>query len=297
MTMATSESPFSQLRRLLDTTEQQIVVMHETPSGVLEVMDRLGQIDRLLAQLAGPEFDARGEESRAEALRERLLREADRVVRLVTASGQATQLGGNPLWQQVQASVAARQRRQRWRIGGAAIGLLLLGLILFVVLPWLFPATPQADSLAVGRAVEEGNLPGALATAQAEQARVPTDADIAVWVGALQQQQGNSQAAEAAWNQARQLYGSEISFLVQRGLVQLQLSDYSGTERDARTLIGMPTGGPQGYFLLGSVQEARGEYRAAMQSFEQAANLAEQANMPELVVAARTRMAYLTQQP
>ncbi|HEU4322125.1 MAG TPA: hypothetical protein VFS21_03160, partial [Roseiflexaceae bacterium] len=194
-----TQSTFTQIRSLLDEAERLIVVMHETPDGVLRVIRQVDEIDRLLAALADPVYDTRAEESRAEALRERLVRESDRTVRLVRTGGFAEQLADSPIWQRASAAQQERQRRQRRTLVTAGVVLGLAAVLLFVVVPWLFPPTPIANTEAIARRVFEQDLPGAIEQARAEQARAPEDPLAPIWLGALYEQQGDGEAAEAAW--------------------------------------------------------------------------------------------------
>lgn len=296
--MSTPNLP-SQIRALLDEAERRIVIMHETPDGVLRVIRQVEQIDQLLGSLTGGQYDTGGEESRAEALRERLVREAGRTARLVRTAGLEAQLADSPIWQRVQTTLAAQRRRRTRALAGGALALALLAVLLFVVVPRVFPPTPVANIDAVSRLATGGDTAGALALARTEQARAPQDATAAVWIGVLEEHAGNTQAAEAAWVQARALLGDPDAFLFERGQARLQLEDARGAEADARELTTRPAPGAraQGQLLLGVLYEARGDMRAALGAYEQAGQLADQAGNAQLTVVARTRMAAIMQRP
>lgn len=286
-------STFGQLRSLLDETERRIVIMHETPGGARDIIQNVERIGRLLEALDSPLYDTRAEESRAEALRERLVREAVRVERLVRVNGHADELASSPLWQTVRATaIAQRQRtRRRWIVGGTA--LTVVAVLLFVVLPWLFPPPPQAETTQIMNQAADGDYTGALALAEAERARVPTDPQGALWAGALYLRQGNTAAAENAWQAARQLYDNDVNFYFERGTVLGFIGAYDAAEQDAQQLIDLPDGAPFGYYLRAHLAESRGAYAEAIPAFEQAANLADQANLTQLAVTARTRLGFL----
>ena len=298
MKTSTEQTPFVQLRSYLDATEPRIVIMHETPTGALDVIRNMDAIDRLLDILAGPEFDTRAEESRAEALHERLLRESAKVVRQVQTHGQAAQLTDSPTWKAINAAFSKQRQQRQRRLLFIGVGVVIIGIVLFVVLPRVLPkAPPQPDIGAVSRQVDSGDIQGALATAEAEQAHFPNNPDIALWVGALQLRLGNSGAAETNWNTARKLYSNDQTFYFERGLLLTQFKEYTLAETDAQELIKQPTSAAEGYLLLGSIEEGHGQFSQAIDSYQKASTLAEQENKSGLVVAARSRMAYLMQLP
>jgi tetratricopeptide (TPR) repeat protein len=295
-TAPNEQSTLGELRRALDETEPRIVVMHETPTGAIDVIRNLDRITLLLDALDEPKYDTRAEEGRADALRERLLRQASRVVGQVQRNGLAGEVENSATWQSLVAAANERRRQQRLSLIRGGIGTVIGVILLFVVLPRVLPEpVPTADISAVSRQVAAGDISSALATAQAEQARVPDDPDIALWIGALQQQQGDP-TAEASYERARQLYGDDLTFHVERGLILTQLQQYDAAEADARQLIETSnvTAQAQGHYLIGSIAEMRGQYDQAIASFEESARLAEP-NNPELLVAARSRIAFLLQ--
>jgi Tfp pilus assembly protein PilF len=75
----------------------------------------------------------------------------------------------------------------------------------------------------------------------------------------------------------------------------LQLQDLAAAEVSARELIKHPANTAQGYYILGQIEEARGQTAAAVEAFQQAAALAEQAGDTQLTVLARARLGYLMQ--
>ena len=293
--IAPDTSTFGQLRSLLDETERQIVIMHETPNGARDVIQNVDRIDQLLDELASPQYDTRAEESRADALHKRLERDAPKVAKLVRAHGQAAALADSPTWKDVQAAAMAQRQRQQRRllIGGAAV--IIVAFLLFVVLPWVFPPTPQANTTPIMQDAVAGNVAAALQAANAERTRVPTDPAGALWAGALYFKQGDTPAATAAWNEAQQLIGDDGTFYFDRANVLMQLSEYDAALEDAQRLIAMPERAAYGYYIRGAIAEARGQTQQAVQDYQQASTLADQNNNPQLTVMARTRMGYLLQ--
>lgn len=289
------QSPVALIRTALTEAEKKIVVMHETPSGVVETIRQVEQIEQQLTQLAGPDIDTRGEESRAEALRERLIRESHKVARLIRKNGHGDQLTTSALWQTISETHQQKQRRQRNRLIAIGGTLSVIFVLLFVVLPFLFPPPPRANIDSISRAVQEGNTNAALVIARAEQTQAPNDPNAALWIGGLLQLQGDQAGADTAWEEARQLFDDDDFFYLERGLMLTQLQLYTEAESDAQILINAPDTEPQGHYLQGHINEARGEVAEAITAFNQAADLASAQENSELFVAARTRVAFLSQ--
>lgn len=288
---------FTQIRQLLDTNERAVVAIRQEPAQAADVIIGVEKVLALLEQLHATGVDIRAEEGRADSLRGRLLREARLVARQVNKSGRGVELTSSELWHEIQSlDVAERSHQQRrWLIGGGAAA--LIALLLFVVLPRLFPAPPSANIIAVSQIAGQGNLQGALQRALEEQSQAPNDQQIGVWVAALQQQLGQTEQAEASWKVARKRYPDDVTFLSDRIGVALQLNDLASAERDAMSLQAMPNGVAIGTYQLASVREYQKRYGEALKLYEQASDLANKEGKPELVVAARTRMAAIMQSP
>lgn len=292
---AATQSPLERLRRELDAAERGIVRLEETPASALDVIRQLDTIDQLLQGLAGPEYDTRPEQVRADALHERALREARRFTALIAGRGQAAQLTNSPNWQAIAAEARAQRQRAQRRLLLISSSAIIVVLLLFVVLPRLFPPTPQADTEAVARLASAGDISGAIARAREEQAAAPDDPSILVWLGVLHEVQGDLPAAEAAWAGARQSFGDEGEFYFERALAYLQLGNPQAAEADALRLIELPGRAAAGHLLLGDAYDEQGRVDEALASFEEAVRIAEETDQPELVVIAKTRIAGLSQ--
>lgn len=291
-------SPAEELRQQLDAVEVQLAASRiAQAAGIAEIIQKIDQLDERLQELRRQTIDLRSEQLRISGLHERLTQDAVRVVRRVQASGQAGALADSPTWHMLlQVYTARRQRLQRRLLGGVGV-ILVLGVLLFVVVPWLFPVPPRANVDAVARQAEAGDFSGALTQAEAEQRSVPTDPSAWLWVGALQQRQGNQAAADQAWAQAQRLIDDDETFYNNRGTVLIQLGDYVAAEADARALIKLnPTGGA-GYYLLGLTQSGQNKIPEALASFDKAATFADQENNGALVVAAKMETQNLLQRP
>ena len=289
-----TQSEIARLRQLLDDTERRFVDMDSTPGGARDVIRAIDDLERRLAAAHQTGVDLRAEEGRLDSLRRRLLRGAHGVVRQVQANEQSDALADSPTYQALLAAQADESRRRVRRL--LTFGLPVLAVMLtIIVLTLLNPPPPQAELTAVLQLTQDGQLDEALARAQAEVQRVPTDAEAVLWVGALQLATGDAAAAEESWAEARRLLGDEARFRFARGNALLGVGQADAAEEDARWLIGQPTSAATGYLLLGGVEEVRGRVNEAIAAFERAADLAARAGNPQLEVIARTRLGILMQ--
>jgi tetratricopeptide (TPR) repeat protein len=289
-----TQNELAQLRELLGNTERRIVEMHKTPEGAHDVIRAVDEIDRRLAAAHKARLDVRAEEGRADFLRRKLEGGAPGVVRLVQAAELGESLAGSPTWQAVLEAQAAESARRVRRL--LTFGLPVLAVLLaIIVLTLLFPPPPQANLNSTRTLAQQGQAAEALAAAQAEAARVPTDPHAHLWVGVLQTLNGDTAAAEAAWAEARRLYGDDSRFFFERGTTLAELGLTDQAEADARRLIADPRTEAPGYLLLGSVEERRGRVPEAAAAFQKTAELANAAGNPQLEAIAKARLGLLMQ--
>ncbi|HWQ13921.1 MAG TPA: tetratricopeptide repeat protein [Roseiflexaceae bacterium] len=289
-----TQSQLAQLRALLDDTERRIVEMHKEPAGARDVIRSVDEIERRLAAAREAGLDVRAEEGRADFLRRRLTGGASGVVRLVQAADLADSLAGSPTWQAVLAAREAESARRVRRL--LTFGLPLLVVLLgIIVLTLLFPPPPQANLNSVRSLAQQGQVAEALAAAQAEAARVPSDPHAHLWVGALQLVRGDRAAAEAAWAEAQRLFGDDARFFFERGSTLAEIGRFDEAEADAQHLIADPRTAAPGYLLLGGIEEGRGRVPEAVAAFERAADIAHEAGNAQLEAIAKARLGILMQ--
>ena len=274
-----------------------MVLLKQEPVKITHVVRDVERADVLLETLHANGVDVRAEQGRADSLRGRLLSESARLVPRANKAGIAGQLANSALWGEMCALVAAQRARSRrnWLIGGTVT--VIVALLLFVVLPRVFPTPPSANTIAVNQIVEQGDFKAALDRALAEQQQAPNDVQIGVWIGGLQQKLGMQQEAETSWQAARTLTADDVMFYSNRIGVALALGDTASAEGDANTLQKLPGGLAIGTYFLGAVREAQQRYGDAMTAYEAASKIASDENKPELVVMARTRLGALMQTP
>ena len=109
---------------------------------------------------------------------------------------------------------------------------------------------------------------------------------------------GQDERAKEALAEAKSLVpaGKLVAYWWSLGSVQLSVGDLEDARTAAFEAIGLDVSDPQGYFLLASVAEVKGDTVCAVDLFEETFQLAADSN-PQLAVIARVRMGNLLQRP
>jgi tetratricopeptide (TPR) repeat protein len=260
----------------------------------------LDQIAEELEDLEQRGVDLRAERGRFETVLNQLRRRERSLVALAGAEMPAQRPPDARWWWVLNEKVAADRKRRLKRV----IGVTLIGLAVLSVLYLLYdrflappPNVRQASSFSFEgeRAAIEGDPTRAIEQFEAAVALQPDRAEAHVWLGVLYESTGNGAKAALAFEQAQAFLDSRLEFLVQRGLLYLALSDFDAANQDANAAIELAPQRPEGYFLLGNVAEQVGDLELALDSFQQAADLAESTGQVTLQVTARVRMATVLQ--
>jgi tetratricopeptide (TPR) repeat protein len=290
---ATAQTPLGRLRAALNDAERVAVSASMSADDAVSFLRACDAIDPLLDE-AGAAADIRPEVNRANFVRERLRTNAESIIRVVQRAGRSGDVEGSRSWDRAQ-HIAAHVRANRIRrlaIVGVGAAVLIAALALF---PMLFPAEPAPDIGAISHLLANEGAVAALDLARAEYERFPDHPEAALWRGALELRAGDPAVAEELFAQARRQAASDVGFLFERGNLLIQAGLPDAAEADAAALIARPDAQAEGYLLLGSVHEARGDREGAIAAFQQAADLAAAANKPQLEVIAKTRLGMILQ--
>ncbi|MGQ9549833.1 MAG: tetratricopeptide repeat protein [Roseiflexus sp.] len=290
-----AQTPLGRLRTALDDAERVAVSACTAADDAVAFLRACDTIDMLI-DAVGAGADIRPEMNRADFLRERLRTNAGSIVQTVRRTGRDHDLRESPSWKQaltIAADARARRLRRMALVGaGAAVVIALL-----VFLPMIFPAEPAPDTASIGRLLIDREVAAALDLARAEYERFPDNPEAALWRGVLELRAGDPLVAEELFAQARRQASSEVGFLFERGNLLIQAGLPDAAEVDAAALIARSDAQAEGYLLLGSVREVRGDREGAIAAFQQAADLAAAANKPQLEVIAKTRLGMILQSP
>jgi tetratricopeptide (TPR) repeat protein len=256
-------------------------------------------LDNVVDVLEGLEqrgVDLRAERGRFETVLNRLRRHERTLVTLVGAEMRAHRPPNAHWWWHLDEKVAADRRRGLGRVIGATlIGLAAL-LVLYLLYDRLLAPPPnirQANAFVSEgeRAAIEGNLARSIELFEAAVVLDPERAEAQVWLGILYESTGEAAKATAAFEHAEVLLGSGHDLLFQRGLFYLSVGDFDSAFRDAGAAIELDPQRPEGYLLLGSAAAQVGELKLAIDSLQQAADLAESTGQVALQAIARMRIA------
>lgn len=291
--MTQRDTILTALRRELDAVERALVVMHETPGGTAQVLLSHDAIVTLLAEAQRQGYDVAAEANRVDFLTRQLRGRAERVAALIARHG-GEQVAMLPIWREVVALAAGRRVARQRRLLLIAGSIVALVVLIFGVLPAVFPPTPTADTSMLSRLVLEGDLAVALERARGEAAAYPADRDAALWVAALEQVQGIGDPA-TRWDRARALEPDDAAFLFNRANILLQLNQNDDAAADGQRLAALPGAAAFGWLIIGGAAEQRGDGAAAEAAFTRAAEIAEAAGDAETQALARVRLGLLLQ--
>jgi tetratricopeptide (TPR) repeat protein len=182
---------------------------------------------------------------------------------------------------------------QQWLIRGA-IAMLLLVILSFAYQQFLAPDAAtlanfrhqqRAESLA-----QTGNWAGALSEVEQALAALPGEPEGLTLKGILQQKLGQSEAAEKTFAVAEAHFGSREEFLIVRAGQFLGVDQNQAALADAQELIAIQPDSAIGHLLLGQTYINLEIYTEAVAAFQNANDLADVQDKPELAASARIQL-------
>lgn len=301
---ATAMTPGDSVREALARSEQRLASLRKLGAQALELLHLFDQISDGLEQLKAAGVDVRAEETRFETVQ----RQLDARKSIFMAQVRSTldeerrlvQPGIERWWWYLDTALTDERKRRAQRNLKIGIGVLIALAVAWIVYD-RFIAPPQNVRDAYQRAssgeslVEAGDLEGALAEFQAAVALNPEDADHLVWTGVVYQVLGKAEQAEVAFGAARALFDSDLEFLLSRGMKYVRIGDLDAAEADARKAIEQYPDSGWAYTLLSSVAASKGDYTAAVEALDQAAEMGAQTGDSQLEAYARTQRAMMMQ--
>lgn len=289
----TAQTPLGRLRAALDDAERVAVSASMSADDAVSFLRACDAIEQCINE-AGSSADIRAETNRADFVRERLRVNAAAIIQVIRRADRVSEVEACRSWARALAIASDLRTRRIRRLMIAGIGAALL-IATLALLPVIVPAEPAPAIGAISRLLANEGAAAALDLARAEYERFPDDPEAALWRGVLELRAGDPAVAAELFEQARRQAASEIGFLFERGTLLIQVGLLDDAEADADALIARPDAQAEGYLLLGSVQEARGDRAGAIAAFQQAADLAAAADKPHLEVIAKTRLGMVLQ--
>jgi Tfp pilus assembly protein PilF len=126
-------------------------------------------------------------------------------------------------------------------------------------------------------------------------ALTPDDSEAWLWLGATQQKLGDVSASADSFRQASELIPDQTDFLSRRATVYFTLAMLDEAASEVNAVLARDPGNPQAYLLRAGVYDAQGRYAEAAQALQQAADFADERNLPQISATARYQMGLLLQ--
>lgn len=301
-------TPADTVRTRLTLCEKR-VVDPGAGGGVPELFAWLDEIMAMWPELEAWGGDLRAERARWETLQAQVQRRGRQLLRAWPQTPALAELrqivspSTDRWWWWLDERLAQLRRQRVRRAATLAAVVLLAGSVLTFVLSRAFPVDPVVRTVyrlqgEIEQALRTGEQGYAAARDLAEQAVAvaPDDPDLRVLLGVAYQVLNEPERAAEQWAVARSLLSEDADFLLRRGSTYLMFGRPQEALQDEQAAIDLQPDNAPAHYFLGLALEGTGQYRAAIEAYTRAAELAEQSN-PQLVVLARTRLAALLQQP
>lgn len=297
-----AQTSVDSLRQELDRAERLVDDLADDGPGTIELLRRLDQIDEGLGSLASRGADVRVEETRFETLLGDVRRHRRRIARLGGDAIQKDRAERQPdesRWWWFLDQAVVEERRKAWlrRLGlvvafAALLTAAWLGYQRFLAPP---PEVRQAyQHIESGKAaVDEGDVAAAVSEFELARELTPNDPEPWIWGGVLCEVTVGCSAPERYFEKAEELYATRFDFLLNRGRVYLESGRQDEAVADVDKAIELNPDSGWGYYLRAGVNARDGDYDAALDDLQHAADLAERNGESRLHGMAVTQRAQL----
>lgn len=329
---AQARRPADRAREMLDEAEALVANLKTADSQAVDLLHLIDEVANVLEELEDAGLDVRPERIRLETVQRQLSRRKRLFLAKAGAVFQEARTSVQPdreRWWWFLDEAAAQERRQRLRQmliwGGVVIAVLVVASLLydFVLAPprevreaykhssagerWAMEGgglLREGEMLTQGGASEEARQKLNAASARFEEALAefetaaalnPNDPEYWVWIGVLRAELGEP-GAESAFETAHGLYETGLNFLLTRSRIYRTVGDLDAASADMeQAVLGYPDAG-QVYYERALINQEVGEYTAAVDDLQKAAELAREAGNAQLEAVARYQLALLMQQ-
>jgi tetratricopeptide (TPR) repeat protein len=301
-------TPADELRELLTESEKLLVNLRGHSSNALELLRNMDRIAALWPELEGAGADLRAEAGRWEALQSAVRGSAPPIVRQLGRMGGLPALrteahpdGQEQWWWRLDRESAARSRARLLRFGKFALAIVAVAVATGVILNTLFPVDPRVQEatrkIMAGQSKiqYDADYAAALPLFEEATALTPDDSEAWLWLGATQQKLGDVSASADSFRQASELIPDQTDFLSRRATVYFTLAMLDEAASEVNAVLARDPGNPQAYLLRAGVYDAQGRYAEAAQALQQAADFADERNLPQISATARYQMGLLLQ--
>ncbi|MEA3335928.1 MAG: hypothetical protein U9R25_08470 [Chloroflexota bacterium] len=302
-----TSTPADQLRDLLDRCEHRVVSPMDG-GGVPELFQWMDQIADSWSELEAIGVDLRAEKTRWQGLQSKVQTRGSILLRAwpdepsLAEVRAAVKPGQDRSWWWIDEYVAASRRSRLIRslaILAAVAAVIGGGIFLFEK---LFPVDPIVKQVYELRsqaelAMFDGDLEAARQAFAEAVAVDPTDIDLRLMFGAIQESLGEQADADESWRVALDLLdGDEAAFYVQRASAFGKVGQADKALEDAQAAVELDPESAEAFMIMGIAYELASMDFEALQAYQIANELVDDGNA-QLTVLIRTRMASLLQRP
>jgi len=300
-----SHSPADQVREALDRAERRVVSLRGTGPGALDILYSFDYAMSSLAEIEASGADVRAERSKLETVLGQFRRKQNLFLREVGDALQEERASVDPdrdRWWWYIDEIVAEQRKERVTrlLKRALVAVVVLLIASFVYDRFIAPPEYVREGLhhtASGEAlVDQGDLRSALAEFEAAAAANPDDAGAWIWIGVINSEMGEMDAADDAFAKGRALSGSNTGFLLKRGQTYQRLGNTEAAVDDVNAALAEDPDSGWAYVLRGNIYAQMGDFDAAMADLDKAGELASASGDVQLEAYARTQRAMVVQQ-
>ncbi len=284
----------AEFREVLKTLENRLARLSElSPDSALEILDLFDQVNDGMVELQGRGMNVASELGQFETLSAQLKKK--RTVFLRRIGGPAIlqeqrtthQPGEDRWWWYVDHSLAqeGKEKAIRWL---KTLGITAAVLLVAVLLYQQFLAPDPAVQASYGysqnaqNAIIDGDYEIALQEVENAIANTPDYPELYVLRGVIQDNLEQPEAASKSFETARQIFAADDKFYNQRSLFYLMMGNAQNAIEDAQTALTVNPDSPYSYLYMAQAYELLGEVVKAIESYEQADDLAQESGDAQL---------------
>lgn len=256
----------------------------DNPQKMIKVFDLMDEIYLLLPEIKANGTDIRAELSHLETLESQLISKSEKAVKKITKSGdlekarEGKDIPEKNWWWYLDEGYAHQKQKTLHRyLRISAIVLVLFAIAIIVYKNFLAPDPALSAKLSHQYDAQEfimtGDYNDALNEVQKALTYMPTDGDLLVFQGVVQEAMGQEQNAQISYEQASAVM-DEKAFLISRIQYNMYTEDQEAILQDVTTLNIKYPDYSLGYYYQGMYYENINERGLAMEAYEKADELA-----------------------
>ena len=300
-----SHSPADHVREALDRADKRLASLRGAGSDAVDILDAFDFVVSGLAEIEQAGADVKPEQSRLDTLFAKFRRMQNLFLREVGGAlreERASTAPGRERWWWFVDEIVAEERKEKLihLLKRSLVVVAVLLVATFVYDRFIAPPeyvreamryTGSGESL-----VDQGDLLGALPEFEAGAVANPDDAGIWVWIGVVNSELGDTDAAEDAFDRARALADNNVDFLLKRCQTYQRVGNMDAAMDDATAALAEDPSSGWAYVLRGTVFAQMGDFDSALADLDTAGDLASASGDVQLEAYARTQRAMMIQQ-